>query len=190
MLRRFFAAAALATLVGAPAVAQPAPGSPIDIGPAVGAHIPALETKDATGAARSYASVSGAKGTVLVFFRSARWCPFCQKQLIELKALQGPLAKRGYALAALSYDAPEALATFAQKEGVAYPLLSDEGSKTIDAFKLRDPQYAQVHFANGVPKPAVFVVDHRGVVKAKLALEGYKVRPDGDAILKAVDEVG
>ena len=33
----------------------------------------------------------------------------------------------------------------------------------------------------------IFVVDRKGVVKAKLALEGYKVRPDGDAVLKAVD---
>lgn len=153
MLRRLFAAA-LVSAFAAPSLAQPAPGSPIDIGPAVGARAPALAVKDATGAARSLADVSGRRGTVLVFFRSARWCPFCQKQLIELKALQGPLAQKGYTLAALSYDAPAALATFADKQGVAYPLLSDEGSKTIDAWKLRDPQYAASSYAAGVrPSP-------------------------------------
>lgn len=34
------------------------------------------------------------------------------------------------------------------------------------------------------------MLDRKGVVKAKLALEGYKVRPDNDAILNAVAKVG
>ena len=189
MLRRLLAAAILAAALVQPAAAQPAEGQAIDIGPAVGAHIPAFAAKDSTGAARSFESLQGKKGVVLVFFRSARWCPFCQAQLIDLKAVQAPLAERGYTLAALSYDPAPALATFAEKRGVAYTLLSDDGSKMIDAFKLRDPQYAAGAFAYGVPKPAIFVIDRKGVVKAKLALEGYKVRPGNDVLLKAVDGV-
>jgi peroxiredoxin len=180
---------AVAAAQAPPVAAAPAAGAPIDVGPAVGARIPALVAVDSKGAARDFKSLPGRKGVVLVFFRSARWCPFCQHQLVDLKAVQAPLAERGYALAAISYDKPEALNAFAEKQGVAYTLLSDEGSKMIDACKLRDPQYAPGSFADGVPRPSIFVLDRTGVVRAKLALEGYKVRPDNDAILKAVDAV-
>ena len=195
MLRRLLVLSAFSLLgATAPAFAQspaaaPAPGSAIDIGPALGASAPAVAVIDSLGGARDLASLSGKKGVVLVFFRSARWCPFCQHQLIDLKALQAPLAQRGYSLTALSYDKPDALAAFAQKQEIAYTLVSDEGSKTIDAFKLRDPQYAKGSFADGVPRPSIFVIDKKGVVRGKLALEGYKVRPGNDDVLKVVDAV-
>jgi peroxiredoxin len=192
--RRLFVLTAFVLLLAQPAFAQPAPaqpaqGAPIDIGPAVGARIPAFAAVDSKGAPRTFASLTGRKGVVLVFFRSARWCPFCQHQLIDLKTVQAPLAERGYTLAAISYDPPEALTMFAEKQGVGYTLLSDDGSKMIDAFKLRDPQYPAASFAYGVPKPSIFVIDRKGVVRAKLAYEGFKVRPDNAAILKAVDGV-
>ncbi len=189
IVRNALVAFAILALAAPVAASAQMPGKPIDIGPAVGAVAPALVAKDAAGKPRDLASVSGKKGVVLVFFRSARWCPFCQHQLIDLKAVQAPLAERGYGLAAISYDAPDALATFAEKQGVAYPLLSDDGSKMIDAYKLRDPQYAPHSFADGVPKPSIFVLDRAGVVKAKLAYDGYKVRPENISILALVDGV-
>ena len=189
VLRRLLVLSALSLFtVATPTLAQsPAAGSPIDVGPAVGARAPSVAVVDSKGAAHTLPSLTGKNGVVLVFFRSARWCPFCQHQLIDLKALQAPLAQRGYTLAALSYDKPDALAAFAQKQEIAYTLVSDEGSRTIDAFKLRDPQYAKGSFAEGVPRPAIFVIDGKGVVRGKLALEGYKVRPGNDDVLKAVD---
>ncbi len=159
----------------------------IDIGPAVGSAAPAVTAVDGHGAARSLASIAGKNGTVLVFFRSARWCPYCQKQLIEFKAAAKPLAARGYALAALSYDPAEAQTAFATKQGLDYILLSDPKSATIEAWGLRDPQYPAGNFAYGVPKPAIFVVDARGVVRGKLAEDGYKVRPPVAAVLALVD---
>ena len=42
-------------------------------------------------------------------------------------------------------------------------------------------------FAYGVPRPAIFVISPTGVVKAKLAEEGYKVRPTVQAVLDSVD---
>lgn len=180
-MRRLLLGALLA-LIATPLLAQP-----IDIGPAVGSKIPALAARDPKGAPRTLDTVVGSKGAVLVFFRSARWCPFCQKQLIGLKEVSAKLAKDGYPITAISYDAPDALAAFAEKQGVTYTLLSDEGSKMIDAFKLRDPQYPAGNFAYGVPKPSIFVVDRQGVVKAKLAEEGYKVRPTNEAIVAAVE---
>jgi peroxiredoxin len=163
--------------------------APIDIGPPVGARAPSLHATDTTGKAVDIRAISGRNGVVLLFFRSAKWCPYCQKQLLEFRDAQAPLESRGYRLAAISYDPPAVLTTFAAHHQVGYQLLSDPGSMTIDAFALRDPQYPPGSFAFGVPRPAIFVISRKGVIQAKLAEEGFKVRPSVQAVLAAVDNL-
>ncbi len=173
-------AALAAVAVTAPMVAQAAPEI------AVGSRAPvSLAVKDSGGKVRTIASVAGRAGTVLVFFRSARWCPYCQAQLKELKALQAPLAQRGYTLAGVSYDPPAALAQFAGKTGVGYPLLSDEGSAVIDALGLRDPAYPKGNFAHGVPRASVLVLDKGGKLLWKSVARDYTQRVSNDEILRA-----
>ncbi len=162
--------------------------TPIDIGPPVGSTAPALHATDVAGKTVSLRSISGRKGVVLLFFRSAKWCPYCQKQLMEFRDAQAPLEARGYSLAAISYDPPAILAAFAAQRRIQYKLLSDPGSVTIDAFALRDPQYQPGSFAFGVPKPAIFVISRKGMIEAKLAEEGFKVRPSVQAVLAALDD--
>lgn len=160
----------------------------IDIGPAVGTAIPSpFNVRDAQGAPQTFAEISGPAGAVLVFVRSASWCPYCIQQLRDIESVNGALKERGYRLVSISYDSPEILAGFVKKFGVSYLMASDAGSAMIDAFKIRDPQYAPTSKAFGVPKPAIFVVDRGGIVRAKLAEEGYKVRPPSAAIIDAVD---
>lgn len=155
---------------------------------ATGAKVPAgFKAVDASGKARNWASIAGKKGTVLVLFRSAKWCPYCQAQLKSLKDVQASLAQRGYGLAALSYDPPAVLSGFAAKTGIGYTLLSDEKSAMIDAFGLRDPAYAPGSYAHGVPKASILLVDAKGVLRWKSVATDYKVRADNAAILKAVD---
>jgi peroxiredoxin len=163
---------------------------PWDVGPAVGSTVPALSVTNLQGTSVALPELSGKNGLVLVFFRSAKWCPFCQKQLIELKESTGPLAERGYRLAAISYDAADVLKQFAGKWGIPYPLLSDIGSTTIDAWKLRDVRYKPDSFAWGVPYASMYVIAPDGTLKAKLAEEDYKVRPPLGVILSTIDGMG
>lgn len=157
---------------------------------AIGARVPSgFVAKDSSGRTRTFASLTGRRGVVMVFYRSARWCPYCQAQLKSLKDIQPDLAQKGYGLAALSYDPPAAIATFAQKTGITYPLLSDEKSAMIDAFGLRDPAYADGSFAHGVPRATIFVIDAKGVVRWKSVAVDYKIRADNAAIMKAVDSI-
>ncbi len=170
----------------AAAVAAPAFAAEI----AKGAKMPpSFSARDASGKVRNLASIAGKNGTVLVLFRSARWCPYCQAQLKDLKAAQAPLAARGYNLVALSYDPPAALGTFAAKTGIGYTLLSDEGSVVIDALGLRDPSYAAGSFAAGVPKASTLIIDKSGTVRWKTVATDYSVRPQNKTILAAVDAV-
>ncbi len=163
--------------------------APINIGPPLGSKVPDLSAVDSSSASRNLASLSGTKGAVLVFFRSADWCPFCQVQLMSLKDVVEPLNSRGYQLVAISYDSIKALASFTKKRKINYTLLSDVGSKTIDAFGIRNPEYAVGHFAYGVPLPAIFIVSPTGVLRGKLAVDGYRDRPENDAILEAIDKL-
>ena len=158
-----------------------------DIGPAVGSKAPPLHVTDAAGKAQSLKDVAGKQGLVLMFFRSAKWCPYCQAQLMAMKAAPEALATRGYKLAAISYDDPQILADFTAKRDINYVLLSDKGSTTIDAFALRDPQYKPDSIAFGVPQPAIFIIARDGTIRAKLAEQGYKTRPPLDAVVAAID---
>jgi len=160
-----------------------------DVGPAVGTRAPALRATDMAGKSVDVHSISGRKGVVLLFFRSAKWCPYCQKQLIEFRDAQAPLEARGYRLAAISYDPPAVLTAFAAQRRIGYQFLSDAGSATIDAFALRDPQYKPGSFAYGVPRPAIFVISRKGIIEAKLAEEGFKVRPSVQAVVTAIDDL-
>lgn len=162
----------------------------LDLGPPLGGKAPGLSANDAAGQPASLASITGPKGVVLVFTRSAKWCPYCVNQLIALKDVEQELGRRGFKLAALSYDAPAVLAGFAKQRAIPYRLLSDEGSRTIDAFGLRDPAYAPGHYAHGVPRPAIFVIGRDGTILAKLAEDGYRTRPTNEAILDAVGRLG
>jgi cytochrome oxidase Cu insertion factor (SCO1/SenC/PrrC family) len=73
MLRR--ATLALTLLVSASMAAGQAPAAPdvSKLGPQVGTMVPPFEGIDQFGKPRTLASVAGAKGAMLVFFRSADW---------------------------------------------------------------------------------------------------------------------
>jgi peroxiredoxin len=180
MTVRMICIATAATMFAVTASAQLAPGAKAP------ARFSAIDT---AGKARTLSSLSGQKGVVLVFFRSAKWCPFCQAQLKSIKALQAPLAKRGFTLAAISYDSAEELAKFARAQAIGYPLLSDGKSTMIDAFGLRDPAYAKGSFAYGVPKASTYVIDRTGTVRWRTIATDYKIRDDNAAILAAVDGI-
>ncbi len=85
---------------------------------------------------------------------------------------------------AISYDSPEILKRFAAKKSIAYPLLSDAGSKTIDAYGIRNKE--ATGRTSGIPYPGTFIVGTDGVIRAKLFLEGYKERASTEAIVQAL----
>ncbi len=186
MIVRTLTAALALAFCAAPALAQTAP----DSASMVGKKAPLkLALKDAAGKPTTLAQQMGKKGLVLVLTRSAAWCPYCKAQLIGLRDIQSGLSQRGYALAGLSYDAPEVLAKFGAERAIGYTLLSDKGSRMIDALGMRDPQYAAGSFAHGVPRATILVIAPDGTVSARKIASDYKVRPSNADILAMVDGV-
>lgn len=108
---------------------------------------------------------------------------------MELEEQRPELERRGYGLAALSYDPPEALAHFARRREIRFPLLSDPGSEIIRRFGLlNDRDYAQGDPAWGVPYPGTYVVDAEGVVRGRFFEEAYAERRTAASLLLATGE--
>lgn len=94
-------------------------------------------------------------------------------------------------IAGVSYDEVDVLKTFADKQKIAFPLLSDPDSKIITAYGLRNKEMAgkkvgKIDF-DGVPYPGTVIVDKDGVVRAKLFVDGYKERHSVDELVKAAE---
>ena len=172
----------------APIVLLAAPAFAI---PSVGEPAPAVAGTDISGKTRTLKQLAGKKGSVLMFFRSASWCPYCKAQLIAMNdGAAAPLAKRGYTLVGLSYDEVPVLAKFAAERKVSWPLLSDPKSQIIDGWQLRDSAYPPGNRAHGVPRPAIYVIDAKGIIRARLMEDDYRKRPQVEAVLAAVDALG
>ncbi len=170
----------LASLAVATATFAASPAVP---GLAVGAKAPDFALKNATGADVSLMSLTKSGPVALVFYRSADWCPFCKKQLQALQADLKKIEMSGIRVVGVSYDAPATSAAAAAKLGLTFPLLSDMGSKVIDAYGIRNAE-AKGKSA-GVAHPVVFIVDGQGVIRAKLGRESYKDRPESAEIIAA-----
>ena len=93
----------------------------------------------------------------------------------------GDLRNKEIGLAAISYDSVETLRAFAGKHGITFPLLSDSGSKTIDAWGLRNRE--ATGRAAGVPHPGTFVIDPAGRILTRAFEAAYQERETAASIL-------
>lgn len=115
------------------------------LGPQVGQVVPDFRLKDQTGKEWTRASIMGPKGALLLFYRSADWCPYCKTQLVDLQNRVSQLRAQGLGVAAISYDPVSVLTDFATRRQITFPLLSDEGSATIKAFGILNPLPAMAY---------------------------------------------
>lgn len=93
---------------------------------------------------------------------------------------------------AISPDSPEEGRNFAQllatdhRGAVTFPLLSDPRSRIIDRYALRDEAYAGKK-EDGIPHPAVFVLDAKGRVRWMRVETDFRERPTNAEIAAALD---
>jgi peroxiredoxin len=116
---------------------------------------------------------------------------------VELQGRVEELRKNGIAVASITYDSPEILAGFANRNKITFPLLSDVGSATIRRYGIvntvveeafgpngKDPavladlakyvtanQLAERH--RGIPFPGTFMIDRQGRVTSRFFEDYY-----------------
>jgi hypothetical protein len=92
------------------------------------------------------------------------------------------LEQNGVRIAAVSYDAQEILAAFAQRHAIGFPLLSDRGSEIIRRFGIFNFNMAPDLRAYGVPHPVEYLVARDGAVVNKYFVPNYQHRVTGSAV--------
>ena len=99
-----FGLALAATLAASPRAQTSTPPLPDiqKLGPQVDSKVPDFTLPDQHGTPRTLQSLIGPKGLMLLFYRSADWCPYCKTQLAELQSRLPVLSKQGIGVAAIS----------------------------------------------------------------------------------------
>jgi peroxiredoxin len=156
----------------------------IETGPKINTTIPALNLLDQFGNKQQINNIIKEKGAIIVLFRSADWCPFCKRHLLELNEVAHQFTKKGYGIAALSYDSPKTLRMFTQNKKLQFSLLSDQNVASFKALNVvnKDHEPGSRHY--GIPYPGVIVVDQNGKVVHKYFFEGYRDRVKFKQLLK------
>lgn len=95
----------------------------------------------------------------------------------------------------ISYDSISALRHFAEIHRIEFPLLSDQGSVFIRELGMLNRYLEDQHaeygvvtrtYQQGVPYPAIFMLDERGVVANRFFEQSYRVRDTGSALLNRI----
>jgi len=92
----------------------------------------------------------------------------------------------GVNVAAMTYDDREILADFHASQGLNYPLLQDEDVRHVNAYGIRNEDYAPGDSGYGIPYPGILYIGADGTVLLKFAVPGYRQRPPFEELLSAI----
>lgn len=117
--------------------------------------------------------------TVLLLFVPLAFTGVCTEEVCQMSAEVNDYAELGARVMAISVDSPFSLKAWADKEGIAIPLLSDFNKEVSAAY---GAQFEDLLGFKGVAKRSAFVVDGRGIVRYAWVSDDPKVLPDFAAI--------
>ncbi len=161
----------------------PVDDDPFDPGPLRGSHFPGVKATWQGREIRLLDEFAGPRGTVFVATRSAQWCPYCMRQMIQLQEAKPAYDAAGLGLVAITYDEPLLQQEFIDKWNIGYPILHDVDTLTFRTLGILNTDYEPGDFAYGIPRPGMIVIDPDGIVVEKLFLEDYSTRVDARAAL-------
>lgn len=171
--------------------------------PKVGEKAPDFTLQDQLGREVSLAGELEQGPVVLLFYRG-EWCPYCNAWLRTFGLRAAEFSQRRARLVAVSPQTPDNSLTMAEKHGLEFPVLSDEGGEVIGTYGLKyDVSAHELYKAGGadldkfngedrwiLPAPAVFVIDRGGIVRFVTVNGDYTQRAEPDEALAALDSPG
>jgi thioredoxin-dependent peroxiredoxin len=139
---------------------------------AAGDAAPDFTLPDADGKPVSLADYRGRR--VVVYFYPAAATPGCTKQACDFRDSLADLGDAGLDVLGVSPDKPAKLAKFRDKEGLTFPLLSDEDRSVLTAWGAFGEKTMYGKTVTGVIR-STFVVDAEG----RIEVAQYNVRATG-----------
>ncbi|GGW84557.1 peroxiredoxin-like family protein [Alteromonas halophila] len=134
---------------------------------------------------------------VVLFYRGG-WCPYCNRQLAELKNIEEQLLELGYQILAISPQSTDSLNEQALKTEFAAQLFTDTSLASLREFGIGfylDAQTQERYKQHGIaltlddngkavlPAPAVFILDTGAKIQFSYVNPDYKARPSANMIL-------
>lgn len=132
------------------------------------------------------------KGPVVLTFYRGGWCPFCNRQLASYQSHLSEIHALGAELVAVSPQLPDFTATTAEKDHLAFPVLSDAGNTVARSyglvFRVPDeviPIYRKfgvdLEQRNGdasheLPMPGTYIIGRDGLIRLSYVQADYAKR--------------
>ena len=193
--------AGLLLVLFASAVSAAIPDDPKEVQPlGVGMPAPAFTGRTTENLPRTFAAGPYQKPTVVLFYRGG-WCPYCNRQLSDLRLVEPRLRASGFEIVFLSTDRPEILYSSLKEQNIHYTLLSDSTLEAARAFHiayhLDDAAIAKLQGfgvdldsttgkpLHELPVPSVFIIDRTGTIRYVYSNPDYTVRLGADALWAA-----
>jgi peroxiredoxin len=169
--------------------------------PQIGERLPEFLLPDQFGKLTSLQSVL-ATGPTLVTFLRGHWCPYCRLSAGTLGRLRDQVLARGGRIVAITPENRKYVAMLDADTGGGFPILSDMDNGYALSLNLAiwvEQSMAEMIAGAGwnvpqynndaswtLPIPAAFVLDRRGVVKARFVNPDYRLRADYEAMAAAL----
>ncbi len=160
-----------------------------------------LTLPNASGESIDLQALSAVGPLVITFYRGG-WCPYCNLELRGYQQRLDAFASLGATLVAVSPETPDDTLDTAQKNALAFPVLSDVEGRLADALGIRfelSPAIEALYQKFGhdlptrngdggwsLPMPATFIVAKGGVIATVFADPDYRRRLDPEHALAAV----
>ncbi len=138
---------------------------------------------------------------VLVFYRGG-WCPYCNLELRAWQQHLPTLTHLGAQLVAVSPQTPDNSLSTAEKNELAFPVLSDSDLQAATAFGVAfelPPELIELYSRVGndlpvlngngrwiLPLPATYVIDHDGRIAYAHIEADYRERAEPSDVLAAI----
>lgn len=175
--------------------------NPEDVTPILnGSTAPNANLQMADGSPVSLQALLMQKPAVIVFYRGG-WCPYCSRQLAELKDIEADLVNEGYQILAISPESPEKLQSQKLDAEFAAQLLSDQNLDAIKSFGIgyyvpndtralyKDRMNVDLTSDDSkravLPAPAIFITNTEGEIVFSYVNPNYRVRPSAELVLSA-----
>jgi hypothetical protein len=106
---------------------------------------------------------------------------------VQLQRSLPEIRRAGLGLVAVSYDSTATLRAFADRHGITFPMLSDQGSKTIAAWGILNRE--ATGRSAGIPYPGTYVLDGKGVIISRNFEESYQERDSAASIIGGLQQL-
>lgn len=143
-----------------------------------------------------------AKGPVVLKFIRGEWCPICNTEVAALKRIAPQLKELNATLLVINPQKPDKNVALQGKHALDFDILSDERQEIVRKYNLQftvplavQEVYKTIglnlpeHTADGswnLPVPATFVLDAKGVIRARHVDINYMRRMEPADILEAL----